>query len=110
MILANAVPVLAEVDESLTIDPTKIEQLITPRTRAIIPVHMLGNPCDMDPILEIAKKHGLYVIEDCCQAVGASYKGKRLGTIGIWAPILKRVQNHYDRRRRLCGHVGRRPL
>ena len=82
VILANAVPVLAEVDESLTIDPTKIEQLITPRTRAIIPVHMLGNPCDMDPILEIAKKHGLYVIEDCCQAVGASYKGKRLGTIG----------------------------
>ena len=82
VILANAVPVLAEVDESLTIDPTKIEQLITPRTRAIIPVHMLGNPCDMDPILEIAKKHGLYVIEDCYQAVGASYKGKRLGTIG----------------------------
>ncbi len=80
--LMDATPVLAEIDESLTIDPTKIEQLITPRTKAIVPVHMLGNPCDMDPIMEIAKKHNLYVIEDCCQAVGASYKGKRVGSIG----------------------------
>ena len=80
--LMNAVPVLAEIDESLTIDPTKIEALITPKTKAIVPVHMLGNPCDMDPIMEIAKKHNLYVIEDCCQAVGASYKGRRVGTIG----------------------------
>ncbi len=80
--LSMAVPVLAEIDESLTIDPTKIEALITPRTKAIVPVHMLGNPCDMDPIMEIAKKHNLYVIEDCCQAVGASYKGRRVGTIG----------------------------
>lgn len=82
IILANAVPVLAEVDESLTIDPTKLEALITPRTKAIMPVHMLGNPCDMDAIMAIARKHGLYVIEDCCQAVGASYKGRRAGTIG----------------------------
>jgi len=82
VILANAVPVLAEIDESLTLDPTKLEALITPRTKAIIPVHMLGNPCDMDPIMAIAKKHGLFVIEDCCQAVGASYKGRRVGTIG----------------------------
>ena len=82
IILMNAIPVLAEIDESLTIDPTKIEQLITPRTKAIVPVHMLGNPCDMDAIMAIAKKHDLYVIEDCCQAVGASYKGKRVGTIG----------------------------
>ena len=65
-----------------TIDPTKIEALITPKTKAIMPVHMLGNPCDMDPIMEIAKKHNLYVIEDCCQAVGAAYHGKRVGTIG----------------------------
>ena len=82
VILSNAIPVLAEIDDSLTIDPTKIEQLITPRTKAIIPVHMLGNPCDMDPIMEIARKHNLHVIEDCCQAVGASYKGKRVGSIG----------------------------
>ena len=65
-----------------TIAPTKIEALITPKTKAIMPVHMLGNPCDMDPIMEIAKKHNLYVIEDCCQAVGAAYHGKRVGTIG----------------------------
>ena len=80
--MMNAIPVLAEIDESLTIDPAKIEALITPKTKAIMPVHMLGNPCDMDPIMEIAKKHNLYVIEDCCQAVGAAYHGKRVGTIG----------------------------
>lgn len=82
IILSNAIPVLAEVDDSLTIDPTRIEELITPRTRAIMPVHMLGNPCDMDAIMKIAKKHNLYVIEDCCQAFGASYKGKRVGNFG----------------------------
>ena len=82
IMLANAVPVLAEVDESLTIDPKDIEKRITPKTKAIMPVHMLGNPCDMDPIMAIAKKHNLYVIEDCCQACGAMYKGKRVGTIG----------------------------
>ena len=82
IILSNAIPVLAEIDNSLTIDPTKIEELITDRTRAIMPVHMLGNPCDMDPIMAIAKKHKLFVIEDCCQAFGASYKGKRAGTYG----------------------------
>lgn len=82
IVLSNAVPVLAEVDESLTIDPDKIEALITPRTKAIMPVHMLGNPCDMDKIMAIAKKHDLYVLEDCCQAVGAKYKGKRVGSIG----------------------------
>jgi len=82
IIQMNAIPVLAEIDESLTIDPDKIEALITPKTKAIVPVHMLGNPCNMDKIMEIAKKHNLYVIEDCCQAVGASYKGKRVGTIG----------------------------
>ncbi|MBQ4036849.1 MAG: DegT/DnrJ/EryC1/StrS family aminotransferase [Clostridia bacterium] len=80
--MMNAIPVLAEIDDSLTIDPEKIEALITPKTKAIIPVHMLGNPCKMDRIMEIAKKHNLYVIEDCCQAVGASYKGKCVGTIG----------------------------
>ena len=56
IILSNAIPVLAEVDDSLTIDPTRIEELITSRTRAIMPVHMLGNPCDMDAIMKIAKE------------------------------------------------------
>ena len=82
IILSNAIPVLAEIDNSLTMDPTKIEELITDRTRAIMPVHMLGNPCDLEPIMKIAKKHKLFVIEDCCQAFGAMYKGKRAGSYG----------------------------
>lgn len=82
IILSNAIPVLAEVDDSLTIDPTRIEELITERTRAIMPVHMLGNPCDMEAIMQIAKRHNLFVIEDCCQAFGASYRGKHVGNFG----------------------------
>jgi dTDP-4-amino-4,6-dideoxygalactose transaminase len=82
IIMSNAIPVLAEIDESLTIDPDDIEVRITPRTKAIMPVHMLGNPCDMERIMAIARKRKLYVIEDCCQAAGASYKGKKLGTYG----------------------------
>lgn len=82
VIFAGLVPVLAEIDESLTLDPGDIEHRITPRTKAIMPVHMLGNPCDMDRIMSIAKKHNLLVLEDCCQAAGAIYKGKKVGTIG----------------------------
>ncbi len=82
IILSNAIPVLVEVDESLTMDPDDIEKKITSCTKAIMPVHMLGNVCDMDRIMEIAKKHNLFVIEDCCQACGAKYKGRRVGTFG----------------------------
>jgi dTDP-4-amino-4,6-dideoxygalactose transaminase len=82
VIFPGIVPVLAEINESLTLDPNDIERRITPRTKAIMPVHMLGNPCDMDAIMAIAKKHRLLVLEDCCQAAGASYKGKKIGTIG----------------------------
>jgi len=81
-IFAGLVPVLAEIDESLSLDPNDIEHRITPRTKAMIPVHMLGNPCNMDRIMEIARKHNLLVLEDSCQAAGASYKGKKVGTIG----------------------------
>ncbi|MCE5345165.1 MAG: DegT/DnrJ/EryC1/StrS family aminotransferase [Bacteroidales bacterium] len=82
IIFAGMVPVLAEINESLTLDPDDIERKITPRTKAIMPVHMLGNPCDMDRIMSIAKKHKLLVVEDSCQAAGATYKGKKVGTIG----------------------------
>jgi dTDP-4-amino-4,6-dideoxygalactose transaminase len=78
----GAVPVLVDVNESLTIDPADIERKITPRTKAVIPVHMVGLPCDMDAIMEIAKRHNLRVLEDACQADGGSYGGKRLGSIG----------------------------
>jgi dTDP-4-amino-4,6-dideoxygalactose transaminase len=82
MIFAGLVPVLTEIDDSLTIDPNDIEHRITKRTKAIMPVHMLGNQCNMDKIMAIAKKHKLLVLEDACQAAGASYKGKKIGTIG----------------------------
>jgi len=82
IIIARAVPVLAEVDESLTLDPADVEKRITPRTKAIMAVHMLGNACDLDKLQAIAKKHKLILIEDAAQAFGASYKGKRVGTLG----------------------------
>jgi dTDP-4-amino-4,6-dideoxygalactose transaminase len=81
-IFPGVIPVLSEIDDSLTLDPDDIERRITSKTKAIMPVHMLGNPCDMDRIMAVAKKHNLLVLEDCCQAAGASYKGKKVGTIG----------------------------
>ena len=80
---AGARPVLVDVEpEFLTMDPAKLEAAITPRTKAIIPVHLFGQPADMDPILAIARKHGLVVIEDACQSHGADYKGRRCGSMG----------------------------
>lgn len=81
-VMVGAVPVLVDINETLTIDPEDIERKITPYTRAIIPVHMGNAPCDMDAIMAIAKKHGLIVIEDACQAVGVRYKDHHLGAIG----------------------------
>jgi len=82
VVAAGAIPVLAEVDDTLTISPEDIEKKISKHTKAILPVHIQGFPCDMKAIMEIAQKHGLLVLEDACQAVGGSYGGKRLGTIG----------------------------
>ena len=82
VIAAGAVPVIAEIDETLTIDPEDVRKKISERTKAIIPVHMLGYPCNMDTIMTIAREHNLKVLEDSAQAVGAHYKGKVLGTIG----------------------------
>lgn len=81
IILAGAKPVLVDIDRhSLNIDVNKIEQAVTARTKAIIPVHFAGMPCDMDVIEEIAKKHNLMIIEDAAHAMGASYKGSRTGS------------------------------
>lgn len=83
-ILANmALPVFADTDPAtLTIDPASIESRITERTRAVMPVHIFGMPCDMDPINDIGRKHKLAVVEDACQAWLAQYKGRKCGTIG----------------------------
>jgi len=79
----GAKPVFADIDpKTYLIDPNKIEAAITPHTKAILPVHLYGQPCDMDAIQSIAIKHGLIVIEDACQAHGAEYNGKRIGGIG----------------------------
>ncbi len=82
VVRAGALPVFAEIDESLNLDAADIEARITPQTKAIIAVHLQGNPANLDPILAVARKHRLRVIEDCSQAVGASYKGRRLGSMG----------------------------
>lgn len=79
----GAKPVFVEPDiRTFNMDPAKIEAAITEKTRAIMPVHLYGQPCDMDPILETAKKYNLYIIEDCAQAHGATYKGQVIGSFG----------------------------
>jgi len=80
---ANAKPVFVDIDPtSFNIDVTKIEKSITKRTKAIIPVHLYGQSADMGPVMKIARKHGIKVIEDACQAHGTEYKGRKVGTIG----------------------------
>ena len=82
ILLAGGLPVFAEIDDSFNIDPDDIEHRITPHTKAIMAVHLQGNPADLDRILPIARKHNLRVIEDCAQSLGASYKGRPVGSIG----------------------------
>jgi dTDP-4-amino-4,6-dideoxygalactose transaminase len=84
VICQGGAPVFVEVDEVYhNIDPEKIEEKVTKRTKAIIPVHYAGHSADMDPIVEVAEKHGLVVIEDAAEALGAEYKGERVGSIGV---------------------------
>lgn len=83
VVYTGAKPVFVDVDPvTYTMDPAQVEAAITSRTKAILPVHLYGNPVDMDPILEIARRHGLVVIEDAAQAHGAEYKGRRCGSLG----------------------------
>lgn len=82
VLATGAIPVVAEVDDSLMMDAADVEKKITPHTKVIFPVHMMGYPANMDAIMAVAKKHNLLVMEDACQAVGGSYHGKYLGTIG----------------------------
>lgn len=81
--LVGATPVFVEVNpDTFNLDINDLEKKITPKTKAIVPVHLYGQPADMDSILEVAKKHNLFVIEDCAQAIGSTYKGKKVGSLG----------------------------
>jgi 8-amino-3,8-dideoxy-alpha-D-manno-octulosonate transaminase len=82
VVAAGAIPIVADVDESLTLDPEDVARKITPRTRAILPVHMRGAPANMDALGALAREHSLLVVEDVCQAAGATFNGRRLGTFG----------------------------
>ena len=82
VLAAGAIPVIVDVDESITIDPKALEDAIGPHTRAVVPVHMWGAACDMDAIMDIARRRDLIVIEDACQGVGGGYKGRMFGAIG----------------------------
>jgi len=79
---SNAIPVIADIDETLNLDPESVERTITPRTKAIAPVHMRGAAAQMDAIMHVANKHGIPVVEDVAQAAGGSFQGKKLGSIG----------------------------
>ena len=83
IVYAGAKPVLAEVDDTFNLDPVDVEARITDKTKAILAVHMLGAPCDLDALGDVARRHGLVIIEDAAQAFGGSYHGRRLGSIGV---------------------------
>ena len=82
VISVGAVPVLVDVDDTLTLSPEAVKASITPQTKCIMPVHMCGSMADMEALLSICKEHNLFLIEDACQSIGATYKGKKLGTFG----------------------------
>jgi dTDP-4-amino-4,6-dideoxygalactose transaminase len=101
-VLRGGIPVFVDIDsKTLNIDPNKIEKAITKKTRAIVAVHYAGVSCDMDPILKIAKKHKLYVIEDAAQAILSSYKGRPLGSIGDLATL-----SFHESKNIHCGEGG----
>ena len=108
----GAVPVFVDIDpDTYTIDPARIEEKITRRTVGIIPVHLYGQPADMDPIMAIAQRHGLWVIEDCAQAHDATYKGRKVGRFGdaaTWS-LLSGQESGRDGRCRRDHHRRCRP-
>jgi len=82
ILAAGATPILVEIDDTLTLDPKAVEAAITSKTKVVMPVHMCGSMADLDALKAICDKHNLILLEDACQAIGGSYKGKKLGTIG----------------------------
>lgn len=102
ILMVGAHPVLVDIDPvTFCMDTTKLEAAITPKTKAIIPVHLYGQPANQDEITKIAKKHGLVVIEDACQAVGAEYKGKKAGNLGDMGCF-----SLYATKNIMCGEGG----
>ncbi len=124
--LLGATPVFADIDpRTFNLDPEKIEDLITPRTKAIVPVHLFGQSADLDPMIEIADRHGIALIEDNAQAIGAEYKGRRVGFMGTMGclsffpsknlgaygdggAILTNDEGLYDKVRTIANHGSRR--
>src|SRR5690606_26218136 len=82
VISVGAIPVLVDIDETLTLDPGAVRNAITPKTKCIMPVHMCGSMADMEALQAICREHNLLLLEDACQSIGANYRGKYLGTIG----------------------------
>ena len=82
IISQNCIPVFADIDETYNMDPADVERKITPKTKAILVVHLFGNPCNMDAMVDIAKSHHIHIIEDCAPAHMKEYKGRYEGTIG----------------------------
>ena len=94
ILYTGATPVFVDIDpETYDIDPDRVAAAITPRTKAICPVHLFGLPADMDPLLELAERHGLAIVEDACQAHGAEYRGRRVGSFGHGAFSLYGTKN-----------------
>jgi len=88
IVRTGATPVFADIDpQTFNLDPVEVAKKVTPKTKAIMPVHLFGQPCDMDPINDIAKQYGLKVVEDAAQAIGATYRGRKVGTLGDAACI-----------------------
>ncbi len=82
IVFQNAIPIFADINSDYSMDPESVESLITPRTKAILAIHLFGNPCDMDAMVDIARRHNLFLIEDCSQAHMTEYKGRPVGTYG----------------------------
>lgn len=82
VLAAGAIPVFADIDETLMLDPEDVAAKLTPQTKAVIPVHLVGRPCNMERLLEVTRPHGVRLLEDCCQADGGSYHGRRVGSWG----------------------------
>ena len=82
VLAAGAIPIIVDVDESITLDPKAVDAAVGPRTRAVLPVHMWGLPCNLTALRRVARKHKLLLVEDACQCIGGGYKGRKIGSIG----------------------------